>query len=820
MGGGHLVPPADRHGHGVRLAQQLQAAEAEGRFRREERAGDVDGAADGIYVVFDSFPDVELAFESLDPRQGKRHPELVAVREVEVDGEVREQATVFVPDGKLGYFLKRLNDYANTADQDKPRNRNLVDRIQSIGLASLEQLWTDPPSEFPDQNELTWWELWLRQRDGQETEQLGAFAESVEARLGRTILGFADRTVVLIEATAAQLSTALDVLDNLAELRRPRQPAGLLALQPPEEQADQVAKLADRTHTAPEDAPAACVLDTGAHQPHPLLGESLLVADCHACDPTWGVGDHAGHGTEMAGLALYGDLGGAVASAGEIRLRHRLESVKVLPPPPTTNPPELYGAVTATAASLVEIQAPSRARVFSLAITADWEPPTEDTARQFGQPTSWSAAIDALSAGLEIDVTNQGLVVLNEVELGARRLFVVAAGNVDTDEDDHLTRSDLEPIEDPGQAWNALTVGAYTDLDDLSSSPHYAGWTPVAAQGELSPFSRTSVAFTRDWPRKPDVVLEGGNTARSPQGTEYDTPEALQLLTTRAPLHDQRLLTVTNATSAATAQAAHLGASVLVDYPALWPETVRALIVHSAEWTDAMKQRFDAAATRTQRIALQRRYGMGVPDLTRATRSATDALTLLVQDVLHPFDGKGRTREMHLHELPWPRDVLGTLGAFEVRMRVTLSYFIEPNPGRRGWARRYSYPSHGIRFDVRRPTETTDEFRKRINKRALSEDERRPSSESDASAWLFGPEARASGSLHTDIWHGTAADLAERGVVAIYPVSGWWKERKDRDHSERGARYALIVSIETPGQDVDVWTPVAQEVGIEVEIGR
>jgi hypothetical protein len=175
-------------------------------------------------------------------------------------------------------------------------------------------------------------------------------------------------------------------------------------------------------------------------------------------------------------------------------------------------------------------------------------------------------------------------------------------------------------------------------------------------------------------------------------------------------------------------------------------------------------------------------------------------------------------REMHLHDLPWPGDVLADLGGATVRLRVTLSYFIEPNPGRRGWTRRYRYPSHGLRFDVRRPTESNDDFRKRVNQLALTEEERRPTSRSDSSEWYFGPEQRVSGSLHTDIWQGTAADLAQRGAIAIYPVTGWWKERPDHDHSERGARYALVVSIETPGQDVDIWTPVAQEVGIPIEV--
>lgn len=392
----------------------------------------------------------------------------------------------------------------------------------------------------------------------------------------------------------------------------------------------------------------------------------------------------------MAGVALFGDLETAILDNRRIRLGHALESVKILPPTPDQNPPDLYGAITATAASLVEIERPNRRRVFSLAVTAGWDTPSVEANRQVGQPTSWSATIDALAAGLSVDVTNTGLAFLNEAELASRRLFLVSAGNVYKYEDQHLERSDVEAAEDPAQAWNALTVGAYTDLDDASSTPGFEGWGPLAPRGELSPFSRTGVAFARTWPHKPDVVLEGGNVARSPAGTEFDTTESLQLLTTKAPITDARLLTVTHATSAATAQAAHMGATILADNPELWPETVRALIAHSAEWTPAMQTRFDAAQSRASRVALLRRYGMGVPDLTRATRSATDALTLVVQDVIHPFDGEGRTKEMHLHDLPWPTEELRSLAVVEVRMRVTLSYFVEPNPARRGWVRRYS----------------------------------------------------------------------------------------------------------------------------------
>lgn len=78
--GAGLPAPDDPSAHGLRLRQELASAEDEGRLRREQRDIEVAGAVDGIYVTFESFPDIRLALESLDPRRGKLHPELAAVR--------------------------------------------------------------------------------------------------------------------------------------------------------------------------------------------------------------------------------------------------------------------------------------------------------------------------------------------------------------------------------------------------------------------------------------------------------------------------------------------------------------------------------------------------------------------------------------------------------------------------------------------------------------------------------------------------------------------------------------------------------------------
>lgn len=82
----------------------------------------------------------------------------------------------------------------------------------------------------------------------------------------------------------------------------------------------------------------------------------------------------------------------------------------------------------------------------------------------------------------------------------------------------------------------------------------------------------------------------------------------------------------------------------------------------------------------------------------------------------------------------------------------------------------------------------------------------------------MGSNARHRGSIHSDIWRGTAADLADRQHIAVYPVSGWWKERYYMDRWRRDARYALVVSIHAPEVEVDLYTPVRTQVGIAIEI--
>jgi len=217
---------------------------------------------------------------------------------------------------------------------------------------------------------------------------------------------------------------------------------------------------------------------------------------------------------------------------------------------------------------------------------------------------------------------------------------------------------------------------------------------------------------------------------------------------------------------------------------------------------------------------LLRCFGYGVPNLQQLLSSADNSLTLIAQDSITPFHKDGtaiKPREMILHSLPWPADVLGGLLDTPVTMRVTLSYFIEPNPGARGWQTKFGYQSHGLRFYVKRAPESEQAFIKRINK-AAREDDYDADHLGETGEWLFKNNTSlvSLGSLRTNVWRGSAADLAARGKIAVVPTYGWWNKRPNLEGYLKASHYALIVSIETP--ETDIYTPVANQIGVPVVI--
>ncbi|MEO9130714.1 MAG: S8 family peptidase, partial [Sphingomonas sp.] len=605
-------------------------------------------------------------------------------------------------------------------------------------------------------------------------------------------LEFAEREVVIVHATAEDLGRIIANTDTVAELRMARDTPGFFMSLDGGEQHLWAADLIDRLEASDADAPAVCLLDSGTTIGHPLIAPLLNAADQQAYDAGWSVEDisaldHGGHGTQLSGIALYGDLTDVLASAGPISIKHRLESVKILPDH-GANDPDLYGAITAQAVARAEIIAPQRPRAICLAVTSlgdHWR----------GRPSSWSAQLDALAFGRD----------------QIPRIIAVAAGNIREPivAADYPARNDLMPIESPAQAWNALTVGAFTEKSVIADAT-YLGWHALAGVGDITPRSRTSVAWNRDWPLKPDIVFEGGNIGVDPASGFGDHVDDLALLTTYRNVAE-RPFTTTGDTSAATALGARMAAQIFAERPTLWPETVRGLIVHSAEWTPAMTGYLGAIT----KAVLLRRYGFGVPSLARAIGSLNNDVTMVIEDSLSPFkisNKKAVTDELMVHELIWPRERLIELGGALVRLRITLSYFVEPNPGERGQSRRHSYASHGLRFALKPADEKLDIFLRRITSEAGA---RPPARQGPDAGWTVGPQLRHRGSVHGDTWEGTGADLAERNSIVVFPTGGWWRENLAQDRVRERVRYSLIATIQA-AEGVDLYSEVSAQIAAEI----
>ena len=567
------IPARNRGPHAAALQRQIDELRDVAEFAREaqQAAGMEDGL--GLQVEFESFPDIELAFESL--ARERSGIELLNVRHE----DNRTHAAVFVPDGKLDHFERLIREYLAEARDKAGRlrdNQRLIDAIREIRAASLRALWTDSADVFPTPDDgAVWWEIWLPVRRNRRAT-VAAFRERAGAQdmeVAPGELNFPERTVVMARAAVDQMQRSMVTLNSIAELRCPKETADFFDSLERDEQAEWLDDFLDRARFAADadDTPYACLLDTGVNRGHPLIAPALDAVDLHTVEPAWGTNDADGHGTEMAGLALAGDLNELLAGTDPVEIDHRLESVKLIPQDEVPGAgPRHHGYLTVEAVARPEVTAPFRRRVFGMAVTA------RDN-RDRGRPSAWSAAIDSLTVDFDGDGANP-------------RLLVVSAGNVRDSNawSDYPDSNDTDGVHDPAQAWNALTVGACTDLVRITE-PDAGGYSPIAPEGGLSPFSTTSRTWDRHWPLKPDVVFEGGNAAEDPIGAVW--LPSLSLLTTHH-LPANRLFTTTNATSAATALASRFAAQVMAIYPGLWPETIRALIVHSAEWTDTVKLQF------------------------------------------------------------------------------------------------------------------------------------------------------------------------------------------------------------------------------------
>lgn len=800
----------DRQQHGQSIEQQFNQAVQD--FQEEEDRG-------FVYLVFKSPLGFLLDLQKFD----KNHCRLASYRTIETQDQIGQtftayEATVYLNRRAISIFLRKIQEYITrdtslTYNQDgtvkgggNPLNQLLIANIEEIRAATLESFWQEPELPFPIHGEAIWWEIWIsREGDDDLNNPIASIQETLDQagiQVSTRYLVFPEHFVYLMRGTVTQLGSSLLYTDKLAEIRKPRETADFFIndLDIPE-QNNWIQNLVERTdHLIDQSTVSICLLDYGVNITNPLLVNLIPETSLDAIEPAWTRTDtHSqGHGTGMAGIALYGDITDILGSLERVQIYHHFESIKLLENN-HTHDPSVYGAVTQEAVARGEAINPNFKRMVCMAVTSE----------EFdhkGRPSSWSSAIDQSLFGTPDDPNGNILffVSAGNLPLETRKLYPLI-------NDDHS-------IQDPAQSFNAITVGAYT-LKDAINEQQFPNCELLARRGNMSACNTTSTNWESDWSRKPDVVFEGGNEALQNEDSIY--PESLQLLTTSRGRLGRSWITTFCDTSASTALASRFAAELYYRYPNLWPETIRALIVHSADWTTAMLgNRAISNLSLNEKEKLFSQVGYGVPNMEKARYSANNSLSLIVERSIKPYKferSRVMTDEFHVFDLPWPTEALQALFATTVKFKITLSYFIEPNPGNKQYEKAASYRSHGLRFKMIDAGEGDMAFKRRVSK--AMRDEEVPHTNEGGEHWVLGERIRNKGSIHKDIWEGTAADLATRNKIAIYPVGGWWKARPKQERYENVVRYSLIVTIETPpSDDIDIYTPVMNLVNVPIDI--
>ncbi|MGD9678322.1 MAG: S8 family peptidase [Vulcanibacillus sp.] len=535
-------PTRDRVDHGRFLENQFLSAWKLADGFAQQRLAVSAPVRDGVYLEIKGKSGYDLITKSLE--NVGQHVRLLNVKKD--DNEVIS-ATIYVPNKKRDFFLKKINKYIETDDKEKA-----VSTIESINLAFVEALWIGDNKSIPYKNP-NWCEVWLRvepnENHSQIIDEFLNLCKIEQIQYKNQKISFPERIVLGIRADVNDLSRLIISSSRIAEIRKMCTPVSFFYDLPQYEQREWIKELSERLDISNQSNTSICILDTGVNNGHPLLVQILKDKDKFAVEPFMGVDDRNGHGTNMAGIATFFNLEKCLENNDIIEIYHYLESVKIMNHSHDNNE-ELYGDITARAISLAEIENPNANRTICMAVTGKTD------IEKDGRPSSWSGAIDSIISGASDDV---------------RRLMFISAGNTTvaeiSDAKDYMTAIINHSVEDPGQAWNAITVGAYTDKIFIED-PSYDGFEPLSERGGISPFTSTSMMWDNKWPIKPEIVLEGGNVAyHNLEG--YSEVEDLQLLTTSHNFLLGKPLTTIWATSSATAQASWIAANIQHKYPDL-----------------------------------------------------------------------------------------------------------------------------------------------------------------------------------------------------------------------------------------------------------
>ncbi|MCP4660892.1 MAG: hypothetical protein GY856_36285, partial [bacterium] len=281
-------------------------------------------------------PDTQLAPGQLDDARA----------DARLLGEVPETGTALldVASPHLRYLRKKLDSFADDtrvktkthkdgSTTIRRKNERAVAPVDSVALAELDDV-RGPRlrAETLVEERAYWFEVTCRggyRRPAPETEgsrvQIARQLHRIGA--GQTLDEFIgpEQVYFFVRLTRQQLEALRAATDCIYEVELA--PPALRDLRLLEDIGTKDVK--DFSLRQPDaDAPAVVLLDTGIATGHPLLNPAILSATT-AGDVIPSPEDTYGHGTKMAGIALYSDVGAAI-ERGSAEAPHWIQSSRLL----------------------------------------------------------------------------------------------------------------------------------------------------------------------------------------------------------------------------------------------------------------------------------------------------------------------------------------------------------------------------------------------------------------------------------------------------------------------------------------------------------
>lgn len=553
---------------------------------------------------------------------------------------------LFATDRELKEFRKRLDAYQGPIPlgQSHPRYAGLIEAIESVGTAkpedrigaSLASLGVNAPTDFAASAEYIVDIELFHPADDAEASVFVYRLERCLAPFGGKILNTyigASLLLCRVEAVGAALQAALQ-LSEVANVEAPPKPdlafddIGSATI-------DQVTAGASPA----TNAVSIAIIDSGINSGHPLLAYTMKASI--VAQDGWVDADQNGHGTSVASVAAYGDVGSRLQAAN-FDAPFFLTSARVVDEngefPKEISVPEIMEK------TIRQLNAEVGCRIFNISLG------DPNLIYSGGKAGAWAGTLDELAKELDV-------------------LIIVSTGNqkgLSTLGEDVLKQYPsylLEPssrLLDPATAANVLTIGSLAHTNGVTEDDaDYVGVIPVCSTDQPSPFTRSGPGIRGMI--KPDLVDYGGTSVWDGPTTSLVGGGAKASAGVWTFHHEpvNRLFRARSGTSFATPVVAHKAAILLEQFPNAPANFLRSILALSADIPSSASEMLSKYGPQASAMLC----GNGVSNIDHARTSDDSRVVFFANDEI------GLDR-FAVYEVPIPRLFQTTNGTREIKVSL------------------------------------------------------------------------------------------------------------------------------------------------------